>query len=136
MNNKIDLELLNKVSSPASLDEKVLQHAKHKIASKQRPFARLATSLAAAYCFGLVTVMSINQITPKNHSVDSISASDINLESLKMGTRSGEVDKSKIDLDVMDDKQLKQIAKSLANKEQWYELGKLTLYIQKRIKTK
>ncbi len=132
MNNKIDLELLNKISSPASLDEKVVRHANLKIAPKQRSFTLLATSLAAAYCFGLVTVLSINQIAPQHHSIDSITASDINLKSLRMGTRSGDVDKSKIDLNALDNKQLKQIAKALADKEQWHELEKLTLYIQKR----
>ena len=127
MTNKLDLELLNRVSSPASLDEKVLQHAKLKIASKKRLFGKLATSLATAYCFGLITMVSINQIAPQNHSVDNITASDINLESLRMGTRSGEVDKFKIDLNALDDEQLKQIAKALADKEQWHELENLTL---------
>jgi hypothetical protein len=136
MTNKLDLELLNKVSSPASLDEKILQNAKLKIAPKQRPFVKLATSLAAAYCFGLITMVSVNQITPKNYSVDSIAASDINLESLRVETRSGKPDKAKVDLDALDGTQLKIIAKALTANEQWQELEKLTLYIQKRNKTK
>ncbi len=60
MTNKIDLELLNKVSSPASLDEKVLRHAKYKIAPKQRSFTKLAISLAVAYCFGLVSFFTLD----------------------------------------------------------------------------
>ena len=52
-----------------------------------------------------------------------------------METRSGELDKPSIDLKSMDDKQLKKIAKALADREQWQELEKLTLYIQKRTKT-
>ena len=135
MTNKLDLESLKEINSPASLDEKVLQHAKLKIAPKQYSFGKLATSLAATYCFGLITMVSINQISPQNHSVDSITASDINLESLRMETRSGELDKPSIDLKSMDDKQLKKIAKALADREQWQELEKLTLYIQKRTKT-
>lgn len=134
MTNKIDLDVMKKIKSPSYVDEKVLRHASLKIAPNKRTFSKLATSLAAAYCFGLITMGSINQIAPQNHSVDSITASDINLESLRMGTRSGEVDKSKIDLNALDDKQLKEIAKALAANEQWQELEKLTLYIQKRTK--
>lgn len=134
MTNKIDLDVLKKIKSPSYVDEKVLRHASIKMAPNKRTFSKLATSLAAAYCFGLITMVSVNQITPKNYSVDSINASDINLESLRIGTRSGESDKEKIDLNTLDDKQLKQIAKVLVVNEQWQELEKLTLYIQKRTK--
>jgi len=132
MTNKIDLELINQIKSPASLDEKVLRHANLKIAPKKRAFGKFALSLATAYGFGLLTMLTFNQISPLDHSLDNISANDINLESLKMETRSGELEQAKIDLDALDEKQLQQIAKALASKGQWPELEKLTLYIQQR----
>ncbi len=132
MTNKLDLELLKEINSPPSLDEKVLRHASLKIAPKKLSLGKLVTSLSAAYCFGLITMVSINQLAPQNHSANNITGSDINLESLRVETRSGGVEKAKIDLNKLDDMQLKQIAKALAAKEQWHELEKLTLYIQKR----
>jgi hypothetical protein len=63
MKNKQDLECLNKVNSPASLDEKVLQHANLKIAPKKRTFSKFSTSLAVAYCFGLVSFFTLDYIT-------------------------------------------------------------------------
>ena len=63
MMNKVDLELLNEVNSPASLDEKVLRHAKLKIMPKKRSLGKLVTSLSAAYCFGVVSFVALDYTT-------------------------------------------------------------------------
>lgn len=86
MKNKQDLELLNKVNSPASLDEKVLQHANLKIAPKKRAFSKFVTSLAVAYCFGLVSFFTLDYailpvMTPTTHAHLEISLKPLTFRS-------------------------------------------------------
>lgn len=134
MNNKHDLASLNEINTPQSLDDKVLAHARGKLTSKNRPMVKLAASFAGVYCLGIVTMLGIEQVQPVELSVDNISAHDINLQSLRVETRSSALSKAHINLETLDSKQLKQIAQLLASKEQWHELEKLTLYIQKKEK--
>jgi hypothetical protein len=86
MNNKLDLECLNEVRSPASLDEKVFKQAKRKMVPKKRVFSKFYASIATAYCFGLVSFVTFDYallpvITPTTNNHLEISLKPLTFRS-------------------------------------------------------
>lgn len=134
MTKKINVEGVKKVTAPKVVDEQVLNYAKRKNVKSSNPHSlkRKFIPMALAYSLGVLTILGL---APNNNLRDPTLvelANSINLESLRMNTRSGGEQSKNIDLGNLSDDELKQIALALANKEQWQELEKLSIYIEKR----
>ncbi len=125
----LDLSKLDEITSPKKLDNHILKISKEEINKKLSK--KHIMQLTLSFVLGLLSVLPIYIENYKKLTIDNITASDINLNSLKLITRSNDYSNN-INIDNLTDKQLKKIAYELLKKDQLNELNKLTIYMQKR----
>lgn len=134
--SKIDLTKLKSVSSPDDLNAKVLGNAKKRTTRMRKgELSSIRLKVAAAYCFGLLTVgfISFYEMRNSNDTIqEKITSEDIDLSSLQITSRGSQSKKSSLDLDSMSISKLKEIHAMLVQNDDWVEASKLSIYIQNR----